>query len=129
MSVCDQVLALDSANAAATELKGRARAEATKPPQLVIRARLDGREVQGARIRTMQGLFGLPYTWDERENATLTEGKSLSYEVEYQSGGNTYSGRLEATVNWHGLKTLWVELKPGTRSLRPKPKGIGRWAF
>ena len=100
------------------------------PPQLTVRAMIDGREVYDAELKTFHGKFKLPYKWDERENGKLERGKEIAYEVMYSSPDNRlYSGTLKTTVDWNGQTNIWVELRQGTDAIRTAPKGIGSWAF
>ena len=104
-------------------------ADQNQPPQLKIVATLNGQEVPGAKMKTMNGEFELPYVWDEHRNSRLVKGKCLEYDVTYSKNGVSYSGKLKVTVDWNGAKTVRVCLQEGMEGVRPRPKGIGSWAF
>ena len=99
------------------------------PPSLYIRAWADGKEVDGAWLRTMNGSIRLPGRWDEDKYGRLSKGRRISCEVEYYEGARTWSGRFETEIDWNGPREMSVQLSPGDGQLRPKPKGIGGWAF
>ena len=115
--------------AAEKRLEEQRKAEMNQPPRLRIVATLGGQEVFGARMKTMNGEFTLPYDWDEQRNSRLVKGKTIEYDITYASGGKSYSGKLKVTVDWNGPRTVSVPLREGMDGVRPPPKGIGSWAF
>lgn len=115
----------------AAEMK-RAREEAARrreealPPTLTIVARLNGREVSGAQMKTMNGPVRLPCTWKNG----LTEGRTYQYNVTYSENRTMYYGLFKATVDWKGHRTQTVELSSSPPSgFRHDPQGINDWAF
>lgn len=92
------------------------------PPSLRIVARIDGREVSGAKMKTFTGEVELPYKWEGR----IFRGRSLGpYDVTYREGSMDYHGEFRVSVDWAGEKTVHVDLVRG--KLAEKYKGTGRW--
>lgn len=92
------------------------------PPSLRIVARIDGREVSGAKMKTFTGEVELPYKWEGR----IFRGRSLGpYDVTYREGSTDYHGEFRVSVDWTGEKTVHVDLIRG--KLAEKYKGTGRW--
>lgn len=94
------------------------------PPKLKIIAVFEGKELSGAKIRTMNGVFELPYEWE----GDISNRHHLGpYQVSYERGSTYLSGEFKVeSIDWSGLKTVKVELK---RSDKPKSGGIQAWAF
>ena len=93
-------------------------------PELIIRAFIDGREIDGAKMKTMNGVKSLPYKWE----GSLSAGRSLGpYTVTYESGREFFKGKFSITVNWTGVRTENVHLQKASKE--PEYKGIRRWAF
>lgn len=94
------------------------------PPELRIVAVYNGKEMSGAKIKTMNGLLELPYKWE----GNLSGRRQLGpYEVTYDKGGEYLTGEFKVeSIDWMGLKTIKVELK---RSDRKPIGGIGVFAF
>jgi hypothetical protein len=84
----------------------------------------EGKEVKGAKIKTMNGTYELPYKWD----GNLSNRRQLGpYEVVYERGEVYLTGEFKVgLIDWSGLKTITVELK---RSDKKAISGIGVWAF
>lgn len=94
------------------------------PPELRIMAVYNGKEMSGAKIKTMNGLMELPYKWE----GNLSGRRQLGpYEVTYEKEGEYLTGEFKVeSIDWMGLKTIKVELK---RSDRKPIGGIGVFAF
>ena len=104
------------------EEEARKRAALALPPALRIVARIDGREVSGAKMKTLTGEVELPYKWEGR----IFRGRSLGpYDVTYREGTTDYHGEFRVSVDWTGEKTVHVDLIRG--KLAEKYKGTGRW--
>ena len=100
----------------------RKQAALALPPALRIVARIDGREVSGAKMKTLTGEVELPYKWEGR----IFRGRSLGpYDVTYREGATDYHGEFRVSVDWTGEKTVHVDLIRG--KLAEKYKGTGRW--
>ena len=95
---------------------------ALAPPELRIVARIDGREVSGAKMKTLSGEVELPCKWKGR----IFRGRSLGpYDVTYREGTTDYHGEFKVSVDWTGENTAYVDLVRG--KLAEKYKGTGRW--
>lgn len=94
------------------------------PPELKIVAEYEGREIRGAKIKTMNGVYELPYKWE----GNLSGRRQLGpYEVTYERGEEYLTGEFKVeSIDWSGLKVLKVEMK---RSDKKAKGGIGVWAF
>lgn len=93
------------------------------PPKLRIVARVDGKEVSGAKMKTLHETVELPYVWEGR----IFSGRSLGpYMVTFNDGSDPYHGEFRVvSVDWDGEKTVYVDLKRGEAP--EEYKGTGRW--
>ena len=109
---CDTVLGWDSDNAEAKKIK--AEAESQLVPMAKVVAKIDGREVPGAKLNDGTKIHATPINWK------LEDGKKYGpYNVTYESGGKRYYGTFDAvTVDWQGMKEISVTMK---EYIRPKP--------
>ena len=103
--------------------KDKVKAAPPEFPTLWIVARVEGKEVFGAKMKAMDGERELPCKWNRR----LFRGRSLGpYDVTYSDGKTDYHGTFRIlSVDWNGTKTNVVDLVRG--KLAPKYKGTGRW--
>ena len=97
--------------------------DAPLPPKLRIVARVDGKEVSGAKMKTFDDTVELPYVWERR----IFSGRSLGpYTVTFHDGNDSYHGEFRVvSVDWDGEKTIYVDLKRG--EVPEEYKGTGRW--
>ena len=93
------------------------------PPKLRIVARVDGKEILGAKMKTLDETVELPYVWEGR----IFSGRSLGpYVVTFHDGNDSYHGEFRVvSVDWDGEKTIYVDLKRGEAP--EEYKGAGRW--
>jgi len=109
IAVCEKVLGWDSSNAEAKRLKGEAQSHLV--PSLRLVAKIDGREVDGAKVRIDEKDCSTPVKWDKLNDGT----KIGPYKVAYESGGRQYYGTFDSvTVDWQGPKVIPVALKEYT---------------
>ena len=84
-----------------------------QPPTLLVKATLNGREVNGAFAKAHFGkMFRLPWTFQELKVNDRIKEHFVSYYD--QNTGRNYRGWFGMDVDWTGAKCIVVELEEGT---------------
>ena len=94
-----------------------------EPPSMTVVATLNGREVYGAKMKTMNEEVTLPYKWE----GALSNGRTFGpYLVTYSDGKTVFYGSFKVGVDWSGHREISVKLEPCWPSdITPPGKGRG----
>ena len=101
----DKVLGCEADNEVAAKLKKDA--ESHLVPTMQVVAKIDGREISGAKVQAGDESFTTPFVWKLREGSRYGP-----YTVSYESGGKRYYGTIDSvTVDWRGPRVIPVVLE------------------